>query len=169
MPAEESRGGHHILLANRRTRYDGWPASTWPGSQHGKGQPAPLQGEHVNLSTPAGELIGLQNTVGRASRPACQCWPKAACGGRRRQESEAASGREGQRVAEGPARCPELAAGWAACSSWLSILGASSEPPGWGRLAAGGGGRETRGWEVLAWKALRAENAGSRPLASFLH
>ena len=59
-------------------------------------------------------------------------------------------GREGPRVAEGPAWCPELAAGWAACSSWLSILGVNSEPPGWGRLAAGGGSRETRGWEVLA-------------------
>ena len=44
MPAEESRAGHHVLLANRRTQYDSWPAGTWPGSQHGKGQPAPLQG-----------------------------------------------------------------------------------------------------------------------------
>lgn len=58
--------------------------------------------------------------------------------------------REGPRVVEGQARCPELAAGWAACSSWLSILGVNSELPGWGCLAVGGRSKERRGWEVLA-------------------
>ena len=136
MPADEGRGGRRVLPANGRIRY-----GSWPGSQHGKGQPAPLQGGHVNLSTPAGELIRLQNPVSRASGQADQRWPKAASGGRQRPESQEASG-EGSE-AEGQAPCPELAAGWAARSSWLSIPRANR--PGWDCL----GGNKGDG-EVLA-------------------
>lgn len=62
MPAEESRGGHHILLANRRTQDDRWPASTWPGRQHGKGQPAPLQGGTLTFQHQQGSSWGPRHS-----------------------------------------------------------------------------------------------------------
>lgn len=71
------------------------PPAPGLGASTGKASLLPSRG-HVNLSTPAGELIGPPNTVSRASRPACQCWPKAAFGGHRRQESEEASGERGR-------------------------------------------------------------------------
>lgn len=58
--------------------------------------------------------------------------------------------REGPRVVEGLGRLPRVSSWLGACSSWLSILGVNSEPPGWGCLAVGGGSKERRGWEVLA-------------------
>lgn len=65
MTADEGRGGRRVLPANGRIRY-----GSWPGSQRGKGQPAALRGGHVNLSTPAGELIRLQNAMEPADQPA---------------------------------------------------------------------------------------------------
>lgn len=97
MPAEESRGGYHILLANRKTQYDRWPASTWPGSQHGKGQPAPLQGGHANLPTPAGGLIGPQTQSAEPAGQPANAGPRLPLedvGGRSQRRRVAERGRE---------------------------------------------------------------------------
>lgn len=74
----------------------------------GKGQAAPVDGEHINLSTAAGELIRLQNTVIKGQPgSSANAGPWLRPGG---QSEEWVMGRptgEWRRGEEGQARCPE--------------------------------------------------------------
>lgn len=69
-----------------------------------KGQAAPVDGEHINLSTAAGELIGLQNMVIKG-----QPGSSANAGPRLCPSEEWVTGRvtgEWRRGGEGQALCP---------------------------------------------------------------
>lgn len=126
----------------------GEPAQGKELDEVGKGQAAPVDGEHINLSTAAGELIGLQNTVIKGQPgSSANAGPRLRPGG---QSEEWVTGRptgEWRRGEEGQARCPELAAGGAALSSWLCesrVKWLGWDCPGGNIL----GDRD--GWEVVA-------------------
>lgn len=95
-----------------------------------KGQAAPVDEEHINLSTAAGELFGLQNIVIKGQPGgSANAGSRLPLGG---QSEEWVTGRptgEWRRGEEGQALCPELAAGGVAHSSWLCE--SRMKWPGW--------------------------------------
>lgn len=146
----EGRGGHRVPMAGYGGAA-GLPVLGGPGSQHGKGQTALLQEGHVNLSTPAGELTGLQTQsvepAGQLASAGPMLPPEDVRGMSHRRP--AVSDREKRRGRPG-ARSSQL-------DGQLPPAGSAPPRVNWpGREFTGDGGQTGWSrWEVLAERLLR--------------